>query len=516
MPTIPGYEAKRNIEVRQPAPYMQGESAAFAKANKQISDTLVGISQRWLEVHDKMQYTKAKTERGVELAQIKQDYEMDGDFSPASQQRYNERIEQSGQTHLEGIDNRELANALDLEFEYEGNLTKINLDGNFKKKAIVEDNANFISMMDLYVQELAEANTEAAIIEKTEKIKGAIAVQVSKGGMTAKVADAYYKKSLKKRAEFDMYQNPFVVIDQLTKKDGGIYKDLGFEERQILLGTANDLKDRKEIESELLREQAFSDGENNAIDLYEKGGLTLDMLPDMNLTPEFESLMNEAMTSPRAFKAETRMPVYNALFEKVLLMEDKNISGSEIRRDILKAHVRGDLSMTNARHLLYIAKDQGGMSTVEAKYLEERSEVEKLEALQEKKAQGKVKRGNVWKNIKQVADQTGNNAKVIGNIIGRHFGKNEFEGDIGKMLQAAKEETQKQIMLEHPEFDILPENGWPHRDMWGNLIQVFPPSEKYIYGSYELIETSEGSRTHKESRQRKPFTEETQPKKPKE
>lgn len=489
MPILPQYNSNRNIQPTTGEP-LRNETAQSFEAQNNLLATATGIAQKWSDANDVMQYTKAKANYEVATTEIQSKAAADPDYNNSP--KYFKELEDAKKNNLGLIANKEIANKAALEFDLDKRITEGKINQDFRKKQLKDNEFNIDRALDSLVQTQTTSGNQKEINYVNMKIRKVLSANVLAENIDKETAHKKYQEAIQKRASYDMFNSPSYVVSELNKKDGGIYKDIPFEERNKLLATASDLKERKDIEIRLLKEQAINKTETEVVDLYAAGKLDFTKLPELEksgtITPEFSKTMQKTVTSPKAFRAETDLMTYEDLFQSVL---SKDLKPEVLRRKILQANVDGKLSMTDARRLLYVQKDEMGISTVYGDYIEEQQKLKEMNGKKDKK-QSSLSKG-FWNVVKDIAISNPLSMNVLTSTIDR-ASKEQASGE--KIIDIANDEARKQRVIADPTISKISQKGELRKDKYGTKFIQYPD------GSYELVQDKEGNFTHKESRKK--------------
>ena len=239
MPQLPVYEARGNIQARTSAP-LRNEAGASFEQDRQVLGTLQNITQQWQDANDVMQYTEAKANFGVAVADIQTRAYQDPDYKNA--EKYNKELIQARKNSLMGISNQQIAGRIGTEFDYETEVAQIKMGAQFKQKQIAHNQVMVKTNLDTLLQNKLTAATPAESEQYNLKIQELLTLNVGTGVLSPEEAGEILKKSAYESAENMVYADPDFAIQKLESEN------LGFDERtkNKLIGEAQQLIKKRE------------------------------------------------------------------------------------------------------------------------------------------------------------------------------------------------------------------------------------------------------------------------------
>ena len=139
MPSLPIYNANRNIQANTVAPLQTGAEQPFIDQQKVIK-TVADIGQKWSDAQDVMDYTKFKAETGAKIALKESEAANDPDEN--NSQKHIEELNKIKETALVGFHNKGLANKVAYELNHDISISSIKIDAEFKKKQMLTNEMN--------------------------------------------------------------------------------------------------------------------------------------------------------------------------------------------------------------------------------------------------------------------------------------------------------------------------------------------------------------------------------------
>lgn len=324
------------------------------------------------------------------------------------------------------------------EFKRQIDAAKYKIQSSYRKREIDSLEGTLAYMQQQVIdnppQDMADPLHNQTLMNIREQYNKAVALGVyAKDDANLKFSE-FLKKANNSYAEKLLTISPDFLKSELSKPDGGIFNNIPRKDRDTLLDTASDLIERKSIEIKLLQEQALNQKEQEVVDLYSDNKLSLEDLSGLKdkqeISPDFADAMRLAITSPKAVKAETNLQVFEEMLNHTL---DRNLKPSELRRKILLANVGGELSMSDARRLLYMSKGDEG-TTVFEDYMQEKKPVSFWQ--------------HPWLAITKYFENKKIQKEVMNNVIDRAKNENVKPS---QLPQVTKEEIDKKVIQDNPQ-----------------------------------------------------------------
>ena len=237
MPTLPQYNANRNINANQAAPFRQ-EATQSAENQNTLLGTMKGIAQQWSDANDVMQGTEAKAKYETSSAEIQARAYADPDFKNTD--KYLKELEKAKTESLKGISNQQVAGKLALDFNYGNKLTGIKIGADANVKQMAANKINVAQSLDLLQQKRLNAMTEVEQKQIDGEISGLINAQLKAGVLDYAEADKMLKGAQKTSVQYEIYADTATqekdsqVLKEL-KKHNGKYAFLPPDERLDLI-----------------------------------------------------------------------------------------------------------------------------------------------------------------------------------------------------------------------------------------------------------------------------------------
>lgn len=218
MPTMPVYNAQRNITPQTEAPF-RNEAAQTSENALKITSALQNVTQKWSDAHDVMQYTEAKAKYEVAALDIHMRANADPDFKNSAQ--YSKELGDLKSNSLEGIDNQAIGNKLGMEIDYNNKISAIKIDSQFKQKEVEYNKVMVKSNLDALLQKKLSAATDAERAQYDDEINALLDANVKSGVLSYEEAAAQLKDSQKTSVKYEIYNDA-----STQEKDSEILKEL--------------------------------------------------------------------------------------------------------------------------------------------------------------------------------------------------------------------------------------------------------------------------------------------------
>lgn len=205
MPTIPQYNATRNITSTQSAPFRNEVDQNFANQQK-IIGTMADIAQKWSDANDVMQYTDAKAKYETSAMDVQTRAYQDQDFNNAP--KYIKELEDVKKNSLAGISNKQVAYKLGAEIDHSNRLTGIRIYADAGKKQLEFNRFQFGTNLDILQSKKISSLTDAERQDYDRQINELVNSQVNSGIITKEEALKSIYESSKRSIEDILYINP--------------------------------------------------------------------------------------------------------------------------------------------------------------------------------------------------------------------------------------------------------------------------------------------------------------------
>lgn len=255
MPKINVYEAQQNVAPLQTAPvesslYTSG-GKAFSDVAKQVDD----ITQKFREIRNVRETTKASTDLQLELDQIETQAANDPNFEDVG--AYQKKIDAAMGKHLSSITEPAVREKAQNDFRLKSYSSYSNVQSNFRKRQV--EASQYALAKDIDTAKQAYVKT----VDPTKKqlfMDGAMAAvqaHMKAGIITSETAvgleNAIKKDWASSEAMFDAETNPQMALDNLH---AGNYKNLDDPaERRKVYAFANAMKNKQEKEIKKQQEE---------------------------------------------------------------------------------------------------------------------------------------------------------------------------------------------------------------------------------------------------------------------
>jgi len=205
VPTLPTYNAQRNITSTQSAPFRNEVDQNFSNQQK-IIGTMADIAQKWSDANDVMQVTDAKAKYETAALDIQNRAFSDPDFNNAG--KYVKELEDAKKNSLKGISNQQVSYGLGAEIDHSNQLTALKIKHDAGKKQIEYNKVQLGTNLDILQSKKLSAVTPAEGMQYQAQIGELINAQLKSGVITPQEAQKYLSDSTKKAYENLIYTNP--------------------------------------------------------------------------------------------------------------------------------------------------------------------------------------------------------------------------------------------------------------------------------------------------------------------
>lgn len=218
MPVLPTADAKRNINAEINAPVMTGATENL-KASENLGNTVIDLTQKWSAANDVMQYTEAKSVHALGIAENEGKALADPDYrNSEAYKKENERIKKNS---LAYIANAQVRNKAALEFDFDGKVSDLKIDAQFRQKEIAYTKVRAENYLDTLQQKKLQAGTELERNAMDFKIKELLVANVGSGVLSPEEAQKMLKASEITGVKYEIYD------DNSTKEsDSVVLKEL--------------------------------------------------------------------------------------------------------------------------------------------------------------------------------------------------------------------------------------------------------------------------------------------------
>lgn len=447
MPTIPSYEAKRNIVASPVAPARNEVSAPFENQQK-VLGAIHDVAQKWSDAHDLMQASEARAKYNTAINDIQSRADLDPDYKNSAP--YYKEVEKAKETSLSGIDNQQVKNNLSVEFGYDEGVANLKLQNSFKRKEIDYTRGVIIpEAMEGYQKNMADANSDKEYQEYKQRMDSEIDAHANRMIISKSEAYKLKKEGVFGAAENAIYSNPERAIALI---DAGRF-NLNEKEIGILKDRATDIISRNEKIAKELQKNIYIKNESQiAMDLASGNPLDIPRLSNMTranlISHDFLTAAIQLNDSPDSVGAETKNPEFETMTNELFSANNQEEIKDMVIR-IMRGGADGKISKDDMAVLIKSAYAHG-------------------QAISKNKMDVGY---SAVKTLGEWADKTED--KVSRADVFRDFQKKISEG---KSPQKAVEETISENTVAKVRPDIIsnPANGKIMVDKNGNKARVFP------------------------------------------
>jgi hypothetical protein len=206
MPTIPGYEAQRNIDAK-PFAAFRDEATVDFESNQKVFGALQEVTKQWSDAHDKMQETEAKANFSIKSIDIYSRALQDPDYKNSN--KYLQEIADARMESVSSIDNKQVAGLLGNEFAYDEAVMKFKIDSDFRKKQIDYTRAVTLpGTLNKYASDMIVAESENEYLNSKFKMFEEIDENVKAMVLSQEEGAKMKSSTLYNAAESAVYSNP--------------------------------------------------------------------------------------------------------------------------------------------------------------------------------------------------------------------------------------------------------------------------------------------------------------------
>lgn len=218
MPTLPIYNAQRNINAGTAEPLRNEATQPFADQQK-ILGTMQDITKQWSDANDVMQYTEAKAKNGVAIADIESRAATDPDFK--NSETYYKQLEEAKKISASGISNQQVASKVATEFDYDSHIAAIKINAGFQKKQIEYNQVMVKTNLDTLMQKKLASATPDEAKQYDLQVISLIDANLKTGVLSPADADKLLKDSQETSVKYEVYAD-----NATQEKDSTLLKEL--------------------------------------------------------------------------------------------------------------------------------------------------------------------------------------------------------------------------------------------------------------------------------------------------
>ncbi len=335
MPSFPRYNSRASITTERPGPLATGAAERTEAIIKPVQDVLT-IGQKLSEAQDTIQFTTAKDNYEVGLADIVSRAEQDPDYN--SFPKYVEEMKKLKEKNLRGFNSKLNENKAALDFDTDNQLAAIKLQNVYRKKQI--------EVGQVKLQEGINALTLKNDPKAEADIRGLIDLNVKSGIITPEDGTKLFNRAMETTIEQDILANPEYALQKLQKGDSGAYKSISPDKRIDLIKQAEERINKVNRQREEAIAIATNQREAELIDAKISGSLNEIQVKQEreagNISAQFADAMINALRSPKTVGAKTDDRVFNKIAEDIVNIKDKK--PSDIRNILLAKNASGELN----------------------------------------------------------------------------------------------------------------------------------------------------------------------------
>ncbi len=233
MPTLPVYNAKQNVDANISAPLRNEATQPFQDQQKVVG-ALENVTQQWSNLNDEMQFTKAKTNAQLAIAQQEQLAHQDP--NPDNAQAHIDAIKSVATKSIDGIDNQRVAQKAALEINGDAAVSSIKINSIFLNKKLLSNDLTLENYASVSAQNksnaITQSQSEQVDNDFTQTINRNYTIGAISEGRAKSLIDNYrmgvVKNDLAKEGALHLDQSQ--VEAELNKGQSGRYKDLSTDQ----------------------------------------------------------------------------------------------------------------------------------------------------------------------------------------------------------------------------------------------------------------------------------------------
>ena len=471
MPSLPQYNSQRNIEARTSQP-LRNEVAGEYAADQQVIGAIQGVTQKWSDAHDVMQFTEAKGKYEVGVADIQSRAAADPNYKDSD--KYYKELEDMKKGSLQGVNNKMVMEKLSTEMDFGNQMAGIKIDNDFKQKELKVGKFNVGQGVEgLQVKMLGATNASEAM-EYQNQITELLDLNVASGVLSLKEAEAIRDGAHKTAVQYDIYADPSTAEDQSQvlkelRDPKGKYSQLDAESRLDLI---KDSQARIFQNNQTLKRENSASRDQKYDDIFAKmdeGNLTFFDFDRQMRIPESEGGIpkKQLITLKKAHQTAT---------DKALIEVASNDKRAEKYVDGIRGLIANVDDKYKAREAIVEAFGDHVLTGKEMKFLNSLiAETQSIERVRGREKFNGNKMNFFKKAMNSVNDffhgkitlSERDHAITIRNMISKMME--------GKDAETSKNEALNELAVEkNPAISNLPKAGQPVMDAYGNIKKMFP------------------------------------------
>jgi len=411
MPTLPTYEAKRNIVQpkvsSQPAVQEQQGAGEAYEGTQNILKGAEEVIGAWQKVQDTMDYTKAKANYGIEIAKVKAAFEVEPDYKnlPA----YQKQMQDITKGFNDTFHNKELAQRALLEAQTDITIANLELGATARKKELRDYALNLKVANDVAINDIVNAPTPLYAQQKMAAAVAAIDNGFKTGAITVEQADKLKDDLRLKPAELAIYKDP-----EQGKRDIEAGKfDLDDKEKTGLIIKANKLEKSKSDFEDWQIKQTRIESAFKLSDALANGTLTPTMVRELQQSGRIDS-ETAAIFDGVALNKSYTVPAATSLGEPeyfLRLIEDSLNNKSNIEKvlkDAATAYGKGKIGSN--QYLYFVQKTKEIFD----------NQLKGVQGASQKQETAKYAVNGIKSFVKSLVDPT-EFGKVAANLLGKYI-----------------------------------------------------------------------------------------------
>ena len=359
MATFPTYNSNGNINVR-PAGPEQNTAADSFKPLQQVEETLTGITQKLSDANDVMQYTKAKTNADMAIAQ--QENLAANDPNPDNVEMHLKAIQEVQKNSVKGVSNQMVAGKLQSEISQASLLAGMKIDSIFKKKQMNQNEYKLYDAASTASFNKSNAITEAAGQQVEHDFMNTINANIISGLITPERGHQLVNNYKMGVVQADINKDMATDLDRskvyknLTE---GKYGELDYKQMNEATNMIHKrVKENVQLGKEIQYQTEASIAQDIANNNYPDVSKLSEQINHGTISPKFAEAVIKATTSPSTVAAETDNEEFSKLTQEIFKSKDKD-NVKKVLVNILHGNGNGQLSKDDLGVLINSAMLQG-------------------------------------------------------------------------------------------------------------------------------------------------------------
>ncbi len=482
MPIFPRYQSKAQLTTQAPSVAAPDDATgSMLETGAKVVGQVADVAVKWGNALDTIQKTTAQANFKTGLLDIQNRAQNDPNYNNSDQ--YFREIDKLKTDNLKGFQSKTAETEMAINFGYEAQVGKIQVDNLYKKKLIQVGQSSTDKLIDA---EISNPTSDSFL-----NIRALLDQQVQAGIFSVEEADKKYKQSAKTIGSFDVANDPAdqesksEVLAELKKGDKGRYAEIPADDRLDLIKASQARIFNNNQTYKRDTQDASNERSNNLIEKFASGEATIKDIQDELSVPEESGGMkrSQLLTYQRALTSGIKNDLNRMLQEKTPDKDPtKRAQLVKQYNDLIDNFIDDNTDQLKAKEMLAKSFEDGIVNSKEQSIL-----------------------NSLKQNLKDI-EFNRSTSPIVSAIKGVkdffHFQSNASDEDIARNIkgvlgeigngttpdQALRMTLQKEVLSRIPDFSTYPETGKLKRDASGNVIRVYPD------GTYEEETVKKGSK----------------------